>query len=123
MRDELLSAVLHHLLSGHGYGMAATVDEWLENWIITNADDARIAYGLRLALGLQPDPAPPGFTISVEWRGADPVVHFGHAGADLAQAKMPDLITAARRLLVADHSPSWPAIAPAKSRPVQMSLF
>lgn len=122
----MLPAVLYHLLSGRGYGTSATADEWLENWTVTDADDARIAYGLGLALGLQPDPAPPGFSISVEWCGGDPVVHYGHAGADLARAELPDLIGAARYLLTADDPPSWPTMAPLAasiSKPVQMSMF
>lgn len=119
----MLHAVLYHLLSGHGCGTSATVAEWLDNWTVTGADDARIAYGLRLALGLQPAPPPVGITITVEWCGADPVVHFGCAGGDLERAELPDLIAAARHLLAADDPPSWPTVAPPKPNPVQMSLF
>lgn len=119
----MLHAVLFHLLSGTGYGTSATVAEWLDNWTVTDADDARIAYGLRLALGLQPAPPPGGITITVEWCGADPVVHYGRAGGDLERAELPDLIAAARHLLAADNPPYWPDVATPKIKPVQMSLF
>lgn len=119
----MLPAVLYHLLSGTGYSTAATADEWLENWTVTDADDARITYGLRLALGLQPAPSPVGITITVEWCGADPVVHYGRAGGDLLRAELNDLISAARHLLAADDPPSWTTMAPPKPKPVQMSLF
>lgn len=119
----MLPAVLYHLLSGTGYGTAATVAEWLDNWTVTGANDARIAYGLRLALGLQPAPSPVGITITVEWCGADPVVYYGRTGGDLERAELPDLIAAARHLLTADDPPSWPVMAQPKSKPVQMSLL
>lgn len=115
----MLPAVLYHLLSGTGYGTSATADEWLDNWIVTDADDARIAYGLRLALGLQPAPAPLGTIIMVEWCDADPVVLYGLIGGALECAKLPDLIAAARRLLTTHDHPSKPPW----HHPVQMALF
>lgn len=39
----MLPAALHHLLSGHGHGVSATVDYWLDNWMVIDADDDRIA--------------------------------------------------------------------------------
>lgn len=132
MTSTMLPAVLHHLLSGQGHGVSATVDDWLDNWTVIDADDDRIAYGLRLALGFRPAPAPSGFTLSVEWRGDDPVVHYGRVGADPARAELPDLIATARRLLTADDPPSWPATAPTTAAkpttarmpaPAQLSLF